>query len=472
MIKTFNKLIILFFILTFLGCNNKSQEKPNIVFILTDDLAYADLSSYGSNEIETPFLDKLASDGVKLTSYYAAQAVCSASRAAILTGCYPNRLGISGAFGPKSKKGINPNEFLVSEMLKENDYKTGIFGKWHLGDAEKFLPTNHGFDEFYGILFSNDMWKFHPERPQDYPDELMLYRNDNPIQPLIDQSDLTKNITDESIRFIEENKDNHFFLYIAHPQPHVPLFASNEFKGSTGNGLFADVISEIDFSVGRVMEALEKNNLTENTIIVFTSDNGPWLSYGDHAGSSGIFREGKGTAWEGGQRVPCIIKYPKEIKANTIIDEPVMGIDWMPTFSHITGSKLSENKIDGKNIWPLLTQKQKKSPHKELYFYYRQNELHAVRSGNWKLYFPRTYRSLNGKEGGKNGIPVKYDFNEVKSNELYNLKEDPGESINVYLQNIEKANELKKMGENARKELGDALTSRVGAGVRKIGTIN
>ncbi len=472
MIKTFNKLIILFFILTFLGCNNKSQEKPNIVFILTDDLAYADLSSYGSNEIETPFLDKLASDGVKLTSYYAAQAVCSASRAAILTGCYPNRLGISGAFGPKSKKGINPNEFLVSEMLKENDYKTGIFGKWHLGDAEKFLPTNHGFDEFYGILFSNDMWKFHPERPQDYPDELMLYRNDNPIQPLIDQSDLTKNITDESIRFIEENKDNHFFLYIAHPQPHVPLFASNEFKGSTGNGLFADVISEIDFSVGRVMEALEKNNLTENTIIVFTSDNGPWLSYGDHAGSSGIFREGKGTAWEGGQRVPCIIKYPKEIKANTIIDEPVMGIDWMPTFSHITGSKLSENKIDGKNIWPLLTQKQKKSPHKELYFYYRQNELHAVRSGNWKLYFPRTYRSLNGKEGGKNGIPVKYDFNEVKSNELYNLKEDPGESINVYLQNIEKANELEKMGENARKELGDALTSRVGAGVRKIGTIN
>ena len=158
MIKTFNKLIILFFILTFLGCNNKSQEKPNIVFILTDDLAYADLSSYGSNDIETPFLDKMASDGVKLTSYYAAQAVCSASRAAILTGCYPNRLGISGAFGPKSKKGINPNEFLVSEMLKENDYKTGIFGKWHLGDAEKFLPTNHGFDTYLGIPYSNDMW--------------------------------------------------------------------------------------------------------------------------------------------------------------------------------------------------------------------------------------------------------------------------------------------------------------------------
>ena len=467
-LKYLSTLLVLFLF----GCSKSIEKSPNIVFILTDDLAYADLSSYGSEFIETPNLDKMADDGVKMTSYYAAQAVCSASRAAILTGCYPNRLGISGAFGPKSKRGINPDEFLLSEMLKENNYKTGIFGKWHLGDAEKFLPTNHGFDEFYGILFSNDMWKFHPERPEGYPDDLMLYRNETPIQSIIDQSDLTKDITDESIRFIEKNKDNQFFLYIAHPQPHVPLFASKDFNGSTGNGLFADVISEIDFSVGRVIEALEKNNLTENTIVVFTSDNGPWLSYGDHAGSSGIYREGKGTAWEGGQRVPCIIKYPFEIKANTIIDEPVMGIDWMPTFSHITGSKLSDNKIDGKNIWPLLTQKENKSPHKELYFYYRQNELHAVRSGNWKLYFPRSYRTLNGKPGGKDGMPVKYEYNEVKSNELYNLKEDPSEMKNVYMENIEKAKELEKIGENARQELGDALTFRVGDGVRKIGTID
>ena len=467
-LKYLSTLLVLFLF----GCSKSIEKSPNIVFILTDDLAYADLSSYGSEFIETPNLDKMADDGVKMTSYYAAQAVCSASRAAILTGCYPNRLGISGAFGPKSKRGINPDEFLLSEMLKENNYKTGIFGKWHLGDAEKFLPTNHGFDEFYGILFSNDMWKFHPERPEGYPDDLMLYRNETPIQSIIDQSDLTKDITDESIRFIEKNKDNQFFLYIAHPQPHVPLFASKDFNGSTGNGLFADVISEIDFSVGRVIEALEKNNLTENTIVVFTSDNGPWLSYGDHAGSSGIYREGKGTAWEGGQRVPCIIKYPSEIKAKTIIDEPVMGIDWMPTFSHITGSKLSDNKIDGKNIWPLLTQKENKSPHEELYFYYRQNELHAVRSGNWKLYFPRSYRTLNGKPGGKDGMPVKYEYNEVKSNELYNLKEDPSEMKNVYMENIEKAKELEKMGENARQELGDALTSIVGDGVRKIGTID
>ncbi len=467
-LKYFSAILIIFL----LGCSKSIEKSPNIVFILTDDLAYADLSSYGSEFIETPNLDKMAEEGVKMTSYYAAQAVCSASRAAILTGCYPNRLGISGAFGPKSKRGINPEELLLSEMLKENNYKTGIFGKWHLGDAEKFLPTNHGFDEFYGILFSNDMWKFHPERPQDYPDDLMLYRNETPIQSIIDQSDLTKDITDESIRFIEENKDNQFFLYIAHPQPHVPLFASKDFNGSTGNGLFADVISEIDFSVGRVIEALEKNNLTENTIVIFTSDNGPWLSYGDHAGSSGIYREGKGTAWEGGQRVPCIIKYPKEIKAKTIIDEPIMGIDWMPTFSHITGSKLSTNKIDGKNIWPLLTQKENKSPHEELYFYYRQNELHAVRSGDWKLYFPRSYRTLNGKPGGKDGVPVKYENNIVTSNELYNLKDDPSETTNVYSEYIEKAKQLEKMGENARQELGDSLTSRVGSGVRKIGSID
>ena len=445
---------------------------PIIVFILTDDLAYADLSSYGSEFIDTPNLDKMADDGLKMTSYYAPQAVCSASRAAILTGCYPNRLGISGAFGPKSKRGINPDELLLSEMLQSNNYKTGIFGKWHLGDAEKFMPTNHGFDEFYGILFSNDMWPFHPERPQDYPNDLMLYKNEKPVQALIDQSDLTKNITDESIRFIEENTNNQFFLYIAHPQPHVPLFASKEFQGSTGEGLFADVISEIDFSVGRVIEALEKNNLSENTIVVFTSDNGPWLSYGDHAGSSGIFREGKGTAWEGGQRVPCIIKYPKEIMPKTIIDEPVMGIDWMPTFSFLTGSKLSENKIDGKNIWPLITQKEKKSPHQELYFYYRQNELHAVRSGDWKLYFPRTYRSLNGKQGGKDGMPVKYEYNQVKSNELYNLIDDPRELSNVYSENMEIAKKLEEIGERARNELGDKLTSREGVGVREIGMID
>ena len=454
-----------------MSCDKQIEVKPNIVFILADDLGYADLSSYGSEFINTPFLDEMAVNGAKLTSYYSSQAVCSASRAAILTGAYSNRIGINGAFGPKSKRGINENELLISEMLKENGYKTGIFGKWHLGDADKFKPTRHGFDEFFGILFSNDMWPFHPEFPNAFPDDLLLYRNEKPIETLIDQSDLTKRITDESVRFINENKDNPFFLYIPHPQPHVPLFASNEFNGSTGEGLYADVITEIDFSVGRVLEALEKNGLSENTIVVFTSDNGPWLSYGDHAGSSGIYREGKGTAWEGGQRVPCIVKYPAKISGGTVIDEPLMGIDWLPTFASLTDSKLSSNKIDGKNIWPLLTSETNKSPHEALYFYYKQNELHAVRSGDWKLYFPRSYRSLNGRPGGVDGIPVKYDQNVVSENELYNLKSDPKELNNVLNDYPDIVSKLEKIGEEARYDLGDNLTNVKGVGTREVGKI-
>ena len=454
-----------------ISCDKQKKVKPNIVFILADDLGYADLSSYGSKFINTQFLDEMALSGAKLTSYYSSQAVCSASRAAILTGAYSNRIGINGAFGPNSKRGINENELLISEMLKENGYKTGIFGKWHLGDADEFKPTRHGFDEFFGILFSNDMWPFHPEIPNAFPDDLMLYRNEKPIEILTDQSDLTKRITDESIRFINENKNNPFFLYIPHPQPHVPLFASSDFNGSTGEGLYADVITEIDFSVGRILDALEKNGISENTIVVFTSDNGPWLSYGEHAGESGIYREGKGTAWEGGQRVPCIVKYPHEISAGTVIDEPLMGIDWLPTFANLTNSKLSSNKIDGKNIWPLLTSETNKSPHEALFFYYKQNELHAVRSGDWKLYFPRSYRSLNGRPGGKDGIPVKYDQNIVSENELYNLKIDPKELNNVLNKYPEIVNKLEKMGENARYDLGDNLTKVKGAGTREVGKI-
>tara|TARA_B100001063_G_scaffold31117_2_gene24150 strand:- start:89 stop:1519 length:1431 start_codon:yes stop_codon:yes gene_type:complete len=454
-----------------ISCDKQKKVKPNIVFILADDLGYADLSSYGSKFINTQFLDEMALSGAKLTSYYSSQAVCSASRAAILTGAYSNRIGINGAFGPNSKRGINENELLISEMLKENGYKTGIFGKWHLGDADEFKPTRHGFDEFFGILFSNDMWPFHPEIPNAFPDDLMLYRNEKPIEILSDQSDLTKRITDESIRFINENKNNPFFLYIPHPQPHVPLFASSDFNGSTGEGLYADVITEIDFSVGRILDALEKNGISENTIVVFTSDNGPWLSYGEHAGESGIYREGKGTAWEGGQRVPCIVKYPHEISAGTVIDEPLMGIDWLPTFADLTNSKLSSNKIDGKNIWPLLTSETNKSPHEALFFYYKQNELHAVRSGDWKLYFPRSYRSLNGRPGGKDGIPVKYDQNIVSENELYNLKIDPKELNNVLNNYPEIVNKLEKMGENARYDLGDNLTKVKGAGTREVGKI-
>ena len=458
------RIIYLILIFTISSCETENR-RPNIVFILTDDLGYGDLSSYGSKTINSKNIDQLAKDGVKLTSYYAAQPVCSASRAAVLTGVYPNRIGIHNAFGPNSNSGINHSELTLAEMLKENGYSTGIFGKWHLGSKKEYFPTNHGFDEFYGILYSNDMWRWHPEYPEGYPEDLLLYRNENPIMEIIDQSDLTKDITSESIDFIERNKNNPFFLYIAHPQPHVPLFVSKDFENITGNGLYADVITEIDYSVGRVLRSLEENGLTENTIVVFTSDNGPWLSYGNHSGSSGIYREGKGTTWEGGVRVPSIIKFPNKLKSR-VIDEPVMAIDWMPTFAELTNSKLSANKIDGKNIWPLLTGEISSSPHEELYFYYRVNELHSIRMNDWKIHFTRTYRSLNGRPGGIDGIPVKYDMNVIEQNELYNLKNDPRELYNVYNEFPEIAKKMEELGERARNELGDNLSGKKGMGMR------
>ena len=462
---TFLSLIIL---LSFSCQKDDQNNAPNIVFILTDDLGFQDLSSYGSKIINTPNLDRLAQEGALLKSYYSTQAVCSASRASILTGAYSNRIGFSGALGPNSKKGINPDELLLSEMLKEKGYKTAIYGKWHLGDNKKFLPTRHGFDDFFGILYSNDMWPFHAEYPNSYPD-LMLYENENPIEVLTDQSNLTMDLTLKSIEFVNKNKDNPFFLYLAHPQPHVPLFASSKFNGRSKNGLYADVIEEIDNSVGMIMKAIRENDLDKNTIVVFTSDNGPWLSYGTHSGSTGIYREGKGTTWEGGQRVPCIVWYPMEIKANSEIHNPLMGIDWVPTFASVTKSKLSNNKIDGKNIWPTLTLESEEDPHEALFFYYHVNSLHGVRYGDWKMYFPHRYRTLNGKEGRDDGKPIKYEYVDLEEIELYNLKEDPSENKNVYNQFPNIANKIKALAEIKRREIGDDLTNIIGSENRPIG---
>ena len=468
----FNSLFLGVLAMLFLSCeSNFEKGSPNIIFVLTDDLGFNDLSSYGSTIIHTPNLDKLASEGALLNSYYSPQAVCSASRASILTGSYPNRIGFSGALGPNSKKGINPNELLISEMLKDKGYKTAAYGKWHLGDNKKFLPTRHGFDDFYGILYSNDMWPFHAEYPDSYPD-LMLYDKETPIKVLEDQSNLTKDLTTKSVEFIEKNKNNPFFLYLAHPQPHVPLFASSDFKGKSKNGLYTDVIQEIDHSVGAIMKALKENDLEDNTIVVFTSDNGPWLSYGEHAGSTGIYKEGKGTTWEGGQRVPCIVWYPNEIKPNTVISAPLMGIDWLPTFASVTNSKLSENKIDGKNIWEVLINKTDKSPHQALFFYYHVNSLHAVRYGDWKMYFPHRYRTLNGRKGRNDGSPIKYQYVNLEKMELYNLVEDPSETKNIFDQHPEIAKKIEKLADIKRDEIGDDLTKVKGTENRPVGMID
>lgn len=472
-----NTAILLLILITIISCakqktESERDEKPNVIIIFTDDQGYQDIGCFGSPDIKTPHLDKMAEEGIKLTNFYAAQAVCSASRAGMLTGCYPNRLGIHGAFMPNSNHGLSLSETTISEMLKEIDYSTAIFGKWHLGDHPKFMPNNQGFDEYFGIPYSNDMWPFHPEQGPVFDfGPLPLFENERVIDTLTNQSLLTTQITERSVDFIKRNKDNPFFLYMAHPQPHVPLYVSDKFKGKSKRGLYGDVIMEIDWSVGQVLTALKENNLDDNTIVIFTSDNGPWLSYGDHAGSALPLREGKGTALEGGQREPCIIRYPKKIKSKRVIDVPMMAIDILPTIAELTGAELPENEIDGKSVWDIWIGDSNQSPHEAYFFYYHVNELHGIRYGKWKLYFPHEYRTLNGRKGGENGLPAAYEYNSFEKIELYDLSNDISETTDVAADNPEIVEKIKSLGDKIRTDLGDKLTGKVGVGTRSIGSI-
>ena len=465
------KFFTLLFILQFLlfSCQ-KIKKKPNIIFILTDDQGYNDLSCYGAKDIYSPNIDSLAANGAIFSSYYATNPVCSASRASIMTGCYADRIGVFNAYMPENKFGLNPNETTIAEMLKKQNYKTGIFGKWHLGDAPEFLPRKQGFDEFYGILYSNDMWPYHPQQgPVFNFSDIFLYENETKLKVLKDQTFLTQALTERSIAFIEKNKNNPFFLFLSHPQPHVPLFVSEKFKGTSNRKLYGDVIQEIDNSVGQIIKALKERDLEENTIIIFTSDNGPWLSYGNHSGSAGIYKEGKGTSWEGGHRVPGVVYYPNEIKKNTKIEAPAMGIDWLPTIADFTKSALPDKKIDGLSLVPLLKGETEKSPHQNFFFYYNRNELHAIRHLDYKLYFPHKYRSLNGRMGRDDGLPINYDQNEINSHELYNLKEDPSETNEISNSNQKIVNKILKIGDSIRNILGDSLKDIKGSEVREIG---
>tara|TARA_A200000159_G_scaffold139989_1_gene141844 strand:- start:572 stop:1978 length:1407 start_codon:yes stop_codon:yes gene_type:complete len=464
--------LISFFLALFLILSCSQEKPPNVIFILTDDQGYGDLGIYGAKDIETPHLDELARNGAYFTSYYATQPVCSASRASIMTGAYSDRIGIHNAYSPGSKVGLNPEETTIAELLKASGYNTAAYGKWHLGDAPKFLPRNHGFDEFYGILYSNDMWPQHPQQGTvfNFPD-IELYENETPIRVLKDQTFLTQALTDKAISFIKRNKDNPFFLYLPHPQPHVPLFVSDSKRNTQKRGLYGDVIHEIDASVGQILETLKENQLEENTIIIFTSDNGPWLSYGGHSGSSGIYREGKGTNWEGGHRVPAIVSFPKRIAPNTRIDLPAMGIDWLPTITDFTGSSLPEKKIDGESLVPLLTKMTSEAPHENFFFYYRTNELHAIRHKNWKFYVPHTYRSLNGKVGTNDGYPIPYDMNKIETPALFNLETDPEENRDVAKEKPELVAKISKIADSIRQVLGDQLTGVKGLEVRPVGRI-
>lgn len=467
-----------FLVLGLISCGEKKapvkeeERSPNIVLIFTDDQGYQDVGVFGSPNIKTPNLDQMAADGVRMTNYYAAQAVCSASRAGILTGCYPNRIGIHNALGPGNTHGINDTETTLAEMLKEKGYATAIYGKWHLGHHKKFLPTRHGFDEWFGIPYSNDMWPYHPQQGTifNFPD-LPLYENETVIDTLVEQSQLTTRITERSVDFIKRNKDNPFFLYVPHPQPHVPLFVSEKFKGKSERGLYGDVIMEIDWSVGQIMQALKDNGLEENTMVIFTSDNGPWLSYGNHAGSALPLREGKGTAWEGGQREPFIMKYPKKLKPGRTVDVPMMAIDILPTIAHVTESKLPEQVIDGKNAWSILTGESTEPVQDAYFFYYRVNEMFGVRYGKWKMYFPHRYRTMDGQEPGKDGQPGNYRYIDMEEIELYDVVSDVSETNNVADAHPEVVAEIKVLADNMRQRLGDSLLEQEGSETREPGRV-
>ncbi len=449
------------------ACKGLGQQPPNIVIIFTDDQGYADVGVFGAEGFETPNLDRMAAEGTKFTDFYVAQPVCSASRAGLLTGCYPNRIGILGALGPNTKHGIHDDEMTLAEVVKQRGYATAIYGKWHLGDHPRFLPTRHGFDDYFGLPYSNDMWPKHPTAPAGRYPPLPLIEGEKAIAHNPDQTQLTTWYTERAVAFIEQHKDRPFFLYVPHSMPHVPLYVSDKFKGKSEQGLYGDVIMEIDWSVGQILGALKKHGLDENTLVIYTSDNGPWLSYGNHSGSARPLREGKGTTWDGGVREPTIMRWPGKIPAGRVCSQPAMTIDILPTIAGLVGAELPPHKIDGKDVWPLLSGRPGSISPQEAYYFYWGRHLQGIRSGKWKLHFPHEYRSLKG-EPGRDGLPGPYMQLETGL-ALYDLENDIGEQHNVADQYPEAVKRLQALAEKARQDLGDSATGQEGEGVRPPG---
>jgi arylsulfatase A-like enzyme len=463
------------------SCRRAPSRKrpPNIILIFIDDMGYADLGCYGGRLAPTPRIDSLAAEGIRFTDFYVSQAVCGASRASLLTGCYAERVGYQGAPGPASRIGLHPDEETIADLLKKRGYATAVFGKWHLGCRPEFYPARQGFDEYLGLLYSNDMWPYGYDgkpaaegRKAAYP-PLMLMRNEEPvaeIRTLEDQSTLTERYTREALRFIDANRDRPFFLYLPHSMAHTPIAASPEFRGRSGHGLYADVVMELDASTGRIMDRIKKFGLDDVTAIIFTSDNGPWLNFGAYAGSAGPLREGKGTAFEGGQRVPCLIRWPGRIPGGRVTSGIASTIDLLPTIAGWAGAPLPVRPIDGLDLRPLLEGKTSAGPRDRFYYYYG-HELRAVRQGRWKLAFPHKSRSYEGVEPGKDGMPGPYAAMETGL-ELYDLAADIGETRDVAAGQPEVVAALENIAEEARAELGDTLTGRKGRGEREPGRLD
>jgi len=476
---------IAFLLLAIVSCAPKTGQQAsnepatNFVLIFIDDMGYGDPCCYGGTGYTTPNIDRLAAEGMRFTNFYAAQPVCSASRAGLMTGCYPNRVGFSGALFPKDTVGLNPNETTLAEVLKAKGYATGVFGKWHMGHHKEFLPLQHGFDEYTGLPYSNDMWPIGLDGKRlpknawraNFPD-LPLIEGNEPVEYITTmegQDKLTTLYTEKAVDFINRHANEPFFLYVPHTMGHIPLGVSDKFRGKSEQGLYGDVMMEIDWSVGEIEKALEANGLVDNTVFIFTTDNGPWLNYGNHAGSAGGLREGKTTSWEGGQRVPFIIRWPGKTPAGSICNKLGCAVDILPSFAKIADAPLPELKIDGVDITELWKGNPEAEPRDEILFYYGKNNLNAVRKGNWKLVLPHTWSSYHTQPGmdGKGGKRIR---TKLESPELYNMMRDPGEQYNVIDSHPEKVEELMKVVEAARAELGDLNVGIAkGSGNREIG---
>jgi arylsulfatase A-like enzyme len=454
-----------------------APRPPNFVVIFTDDQGYQDLGCFGSPDIATPRIDRMAAEGTKFTSFYSVAPVCTPSRAGLLTGCYAQRVSLPDVIGPAAKIGISDREVTLAQLLKTRGYATACVGKWHLGHLPPFLPTRHGFDRYLGIPYSNDMavdpkmevaddvrWnggftleRMRSEKPAGRT--VPLFRGDRIIEYPVDQATLTERYTEEAIGFITANKDRPFFLYLPHSMPHVPLHVSERFRGRSKRGLYGDVIECIDWSTGQILDALAKLGLDEQTLVIFTSDNGPWLIMKENGGAALPLRDGKGTTYEGGMREPCVVRWPGHVPAGKTCSEMAATFDLLPTFARLAGAEPPKDRIlDGKDIWPLLSGAAgARTPH-EAFFYYRSYGLQAVRSGRWKLHLERAQQ--RPKQG-----PV------VRPKELYDLEGDIGERNNVAAAHPDVVKQLEELAARCREDIGDSHTGQRGRNRRPCGTV-